>query len=347
MLSADKIVWVCSSILEAAGGSREDSRSVAESLTESNLMGHDSHGVIRIPSYVDMIQRGFMNPKADISVIRETPTTALIDGNWGFGQVTAKKGLKISIKKARENRLSHVGIFHCTHIGRLGEYSQLAAEEGFISIISCNSGKTGGGGGVSPFGGAEALLGTNPVSIAFPAAESKPFVLDIATSVVSQGKIKVAKDKGDPIPEGWVADKYGNSTTNPNDLYDGGFLLPFGGYQGYGLSLFIEVMGGILSGARCAALPDYKGGNGINMLLLDIEAFRPLAEFSENVDILFNRVKNSKLAPGCGEILIPGEPEFRIKEERVKKGVIIPDKTWKDILAVASKYGLDLDEATA
>jgi uncharacterized oxidoreductase len=330
-----------SAIFEAAGSPDDVAARLGQALVTSNLMGVDSHGVVQIPLYVQWVREGQVKPTVEIEIVRETPNIAVVDGHWGFGQVTAQKGMQLAIKKARQHQISLVGLVNCNHIGRLGEYTMMAAEQGLIGITVANAGPEE----VAPFRGAERIFDTNPISVAVPAGKMHPFLLDYATSACAEGKLRVASNKGASIPEGWILDKDGSPSTDPNDFYQGGVILPFGGHKGYALALLVDLLGGALTCAGCTCLPEYGGGNGVVMGAIDVEAFRPLDEFAENADRLFTRVKQSKTIPGFEEILIPGEPEFRQLEKRKRDGIPVDDTTWGKILDVAGELRVDVDAA--
>jgi uncharacterized oxidoreductase len=166
--------------------------------------------------------------------------------------------------------------------------------------------------------------------------------VDFATSVVAEGKVRVARNRGKQIPEGWIIDSEGHSSTNPQDLYEGGALLPFGRHKGYGLALFVDILGGVLTGAGCTAMPDYDGGNGTFMIALGIEYFRPLTDFKAYVDELFASIKEVSLAPGCEEIFIPGEIEYRTQVQREKEGIFVEDVTWTQIVEAGRGLGVEV-----
>jgi len=341
IFTADQLRRVGRAIFEAAGTPPEVARRVSDSLVTNNLMGHDSHGVIRITAYLDMIREGRIVPRAQPEVVKETPTTALVDGHWAFGQVVAAQGMEIAIAKAREQHISAVGLFHCPHIGRVGEYPAMAADQGMIGITVCNSRPPGGN--TAPFGGRKPFFSTNPLALAVPAGEHPPMLLDFATSVVAEGKVRVARNRGKQIPEGWIIDAEGCPSTNPQDLYEGGALLPFGRHKGYGLALFIDLLGGALTGAGCTSMSDYDGGNGTFMIVIDIENFRPLEEFRVYVDRLFASLKQVPLAPGFEEILIPGEIEYRTQAQREREGIFVEELTWTQIVEAAGGLGVEVE----
>ncbi|MEM4311290.1 MAG: Ldh family oxidoreductase [Nitrososphaerales archaeon] len=324
-------------IFEQLGASKEEAEIVANHLVESNLVGHDSHGVVRIPEYVGRIigkpilkiEAPPIKLKAKIKVIRETPTTALIDGDWGFGQVVARRAMEIAIKKAKDYQVGLVAARNCDHVGRAGEFPLMASEQDMIGALFVKTVPV-----MAPVGGRGRVIGNNPISIAIPANDGKPILLDFAMSVAAGGKIIMAIEKGENIPEGWIIDSEGNPSTNPKDYINGGALLPFARHKGYALSVIVEVLGGILSGV--GALADYKGINTFLAMAIDIEAFIPLKEFKEKVDKLIRDIKSAQRI-GVEEILLPGEPELKTKERRIKEGIPIPEKTWNDIVEIARK----------
>jgi LDH2 family malate/lactate/ureidoglycolate dehydrogenase len=339
--TAQQLQRVGQAIFEAGGAPRDVAQRVSDSLVISNLMGHDSHGVIRIPSYLRSIERGRITPQAQPEVVRETATTALLDGHWAFGQVVAARGMEVAIAKAKEQNMAAVGMYHCPHIGRVGEYPAMAAQQGMVGIAVCNSGPPGGN--VAPYGGRKPFFSTNPLSLAVPAGERPPLLVDFATSVVAEGKVRVARNRGEQIPEGYIIDSEGHSSTNPQDLYEGGALLPFGKHKGYGLALFVDILGGVLTGAGCTAMPDYDGGNGTFVMAIDIQNFRPLADFKAYMDDMFAAIKEVSLAPGVEEIFIPGEIEYRTQAQREREGIFVEEVTWAQIAEAGQGLGVDVE----
>lgn len=322
-------------IFIAAGAPPEEARLVSEFLVKANLAGHDSHGIIRVIQYVNEIERGFLRPGAKIEIERETPSSAVLNGNWGFGQVVAKRAMELAVEKARDNAISVVCAFNCNHIGRLADYTMIASKKDMIGIAMVNSTRF-----VAPFGGKERMLSTGPMSFAFPSDLEFPFIVDVATSVVAEGKVRVALHKGEKIPFGWIIDKNGNPSNNPQDLYDGGALLPLGGeesgHKGFGLGLAVEVLSGILTNAGCA-YEETKRGNGVFFEVINIEKFMPIDEFKRRVGDLIRALKASKPRPGFKEIIIPGEPEYLMEKVRLKEGIYIPERTWEEIRKIARK----------
>ena len=329
-------------IFRALGVREEDAKCVMDHLIQANLMGHDSHGVMRIKDYAEEIKKGKINIKARPVVIHETPTTAVIDGKWQFGQVVAKMGMETAVRKAKENYLGAVGLIRCNHIGRLGAYAQMAAEQGMIGLAMCNSGPKEGI--VAPYGGRKPRLSTNPISAGVPAGKVRPFLMDFATSVVAEGKVRIKHFSGQKIPYGWILDKDGNPTDDPGDLYEGGVLLTFGGHKGYALSLLVDILGGALTGAGCTSGSEYERGNGTFMLAINVEGFTPLEKFVARVDEVLGKIKETPTVSGVKRVMVPGEPEFETMEVRRKEGITITEKTWQNLLELAKEVGVDLDE---
>ena len=339
-ITADRLRSIGSSIFQAAGVPGPVAERVSASLVESNLVGHDSHGVIRITEYLADLRQGLINPRGEIQVLKDTPTMALLDANWQFGQVAAAEGMAIAIEKAKASQVAAVGIRRSYHIGRLGEYSLMAAEKGCVGMIGCNSWPCT----VSPFGGIGRALSPNPISYAAPAGRRAPFLLDFATTMCAEGKLNVARVSGKSVPEGWILDKEGRPTTNPADFYDGGVILPMGGHKGYALCLLLDILGGALTGHGCTCLPEFSVGNGVFMMALDVQAFRPLAEFQDTADRLFEAIKSGPTAPGFDEILVPGEPEFRTREARERCGIPLAETIWQRIVSEAVRVGVDIEK---
>jgi LDH2 family malate/lactate/ureidoglycolate dehydrogenase len=323
-------------IFEAAGATATGARQVANSLVTSDLVGHDSHGIVRVRQYLDTIDQGALDPAAEPAIIQETAVMTGVDARRGFGQIAARFAMELTIQKAEMYGLAATGLFNCNHVGRLGEWVQLAAEQALIGLAFCNGGAKKGS--VTPYGSATRLLGTNPIAAAVPVSGRAPIVIDFATSVVAEGKVRVHRNRGQPIPEGWILRADGQSSTNPEDFYAGGVLLPAAGHKGYSLSLLVELLGGILTGHGSPVLPDFGTGNGVLFLILAPEAFRPAADFLADSAALCERVKAVSPAPGFAEVLLPGEPEQRTAARRQAEGISIDDTTWTHLTEAASRF---------
>jgi len=330
-----------SRIFVAAGVPKGDADIVAEALVDANLAGHDSHGVIRIPSYVVCIEDGSVVPGGPFEVVKETATLAMTSGGWNFGQVAGRRAMEVAIKKTKEAGMCIVCLRDSFHIGRVGDYPRMAADAGMVAIVFVNT--HGAGRLVAPYGGRERRLAANPIAVAVPRRSAPPLVLDISTCTIAEGKVRTMLNKGDPLPEGCVIDGEGKPTTDPADLYGPpeGALLPFGGHKGFGLGLMADILAGALSGAGCSRPEATRLGNSFLGILLDTEYLRGQG-FSEDVEGLIDYVKSSALATGFDEILVPGEPEIREQASREADGIPVDDETWRQITETAAKYGLEL-----
>jgi LDH2 family malate/lactate/ureidoglycolate dehydrogenase len=326
-------------LFEAAGAPRHIADDVAEILVNSNLAGHDSHGVLRIPAYLRGISDGGIVPAAEPKVVRETAVSLLLDGNGGFGHYTARKAMGLAIRKARQADVCSVSFVRIGHMGRLGEYAEAAARAGCIGLITYGSGGRNSGSTV-PFGGAGKALGTNPIAVGVPTGDDIPFIIDFATSTVAEGKLQVARSKNADLPQGLIVDRHGRPSVKPADFYDGGFLLPFGGHKGYALSLLVCLLSG-LSGnfnAEKSAL------GGMFMQVMNVNAFTPLETYQRSVRAFLDGVKATPPAPGHGEVLVPGDFERRSRAERLTHGVELPDTIYAQIGEWAEKLNVSLGE---
>jgi uncharacterized oxidoreductase len=335
-------------IFRALGASDEVSAQVAWSLVESNLAGHDSHGVIRVPWYVRAAQEGTIHPNAEIRVAKESASTALLDCGFTYGQVAATRGMELAMKKARQHDIGMVVLQHCGHIGRLGEYVVTAARQGMMGMVYCNGSRAKGL--VAPFGGIDRALGANPIAWGIPGGgegddiPEQPVFLDYATSACAQGKIAVARDEGKSIPEGWLLTKHGQPTTDPNEQFDDGVMLPFGGHKGYCMGTLIELVCAGIAGVAFPLQPNYQWDQGTVITAVDIAAFQPLSDFRAKVAEFRRRVKETPRAPGVDEILVPGEPEWRSKAQRERDGIPLPERTWASIGEAAESVGFAWEE---
>ncbi len=328
-------------IYRAKGVSEHESRIVATHQVKANLVGHDSHGVIHIPEYVARIDRGHIVPGAPFVVEREAPCTAVVNGNWGFGFVVTERAMAMAIEKAKAHGVAAVTVHYQSHIGRLGDYPTMALREGMIGLITADSGA--GPKAVAPFGGMGRRLGTNPICIGMPSDLEGPVLLDMATSAVAQGKISLARNRGEAVPPGWIIDKRGAATTNPDDYFDGGAILPVGadqGHKGYGLSFMVEAFSGLLTGLGFGIDPQARHNDGCFISVFDVEHFRPLAQFKKEVADFVEFVKTSPPAAGFDEVLYPGEIEFRTEQRRLKEGIFVEDGTWEQISGLMQQLGV-------
>ena len=332
---------ITTDLLKAAGASAEEARLVAEGCVLANLTGHDSHGVIAIPTYIDRVEKGHIVPGAPFTIVQESATTTVVDGNWGFGFAVADRAMKLTIEKAKTQNVAACTILRQSHVGRVGAYPIMAAKEGMIAIMTADSGRSPKA--VAPFGGREARVGTNPISIAMPSNLDGAFCLDMATSAVAAGKIKLAQAKGIKIPTGWIVDKEGAPTTDPNDFDKGGVLLPLGGeegHKGYGLSVMVEILSALLPGLGFGVDPTGRHNDGCFIACFKVEAFRPLDTFKKEVTDFAHYLKATPPMKGVKEVLYPGEVEWMKEQDRSKNGIDVDDNTWKKYEALAKKYNV-------
>jgi len=316
-------------IYVGVGVSPAEAEVVVRNQVDANLCGHDSHGALRTPIYVQLIREGRVIPGAQMEIVSEHPASLVVDGHRGLGFVITEKAQDLAMAKARQVGVTALSIREQSHVGRLGAYTERAAAQGFATMMMADSGR--GPKSVTPFGGSDRRLGTNPISFSIPADLDGPIMLDMATSAVAGGKIKVARSKGEPMGHGWAIDKAGKLTTDPEDFYNGGALLPLGGdqaHKGYGLSFVVESLAAVLSGIGYGADAEGFPNDGILMILLNIEMFRPLAAFKAEMAEFAHYVKASPPAPGVTEVLYPGEIEVRNRMRRSAEGIELPQKVW-------------------
>lgn len=332
-------------ILLAAGAPESEAQVVAAHLVEANLKGHDSHGVIRVERYVRDIADGRIVPGAPVVLDRESETTAVLDGGWNFGQVVAQRAMELAIAKARGAGAGIVVAHRCGHVGRVGAYGEQAAAQGLVGIAMVNN--HGGGQVMSVPGGLARRLSPNPVVVAVPTGDPEaPFVLDMTTSVVAEGKVRVARNRGDRVPEGWIVDAEGRPTTDPAGFYGPppGSILPLGGeaaHKGFGLALVVEALAGALSPAGTSRPDGPSGANGLFVMALDIERFRPLADFTESFAGLLAYVKSPPLREGVTEVLVAGDPERRAHAARSASGIALDDETWRQLIEAGQSVGVE------
>ena len=344
-IAAERLQKIGAALLVGAGASRDEADTVARGCVAANLAGHDSHGIILIPTYVERIKVGHIVPGAPFKVVQESPTTTVIDGHWGFGFVVNERAMRLTIEKAKTANVAAATVFRQSHVGRLGAYPLMAAQAGMIGIATADSGRSPKA--VAPYGGREARLGTNPISIAVPSDLSGPLCLDMATSAVAVGKLTLAQARGEKIPLGWIVDSEGKHTTDPARFRPGGALLPLGGTEGYkgsGLAVIVEILCGLLTGLGFGVEPSGRHNDGCFLAVFKVDAFRPLAEFKREVAEFARYLKETPLSEGSTGVFYPGEVEYLREQERRKSGVEIEDATWKKLRTLASELMLaDVD----
>jgi hydroxycarboxylate dehydrogenase B len=327
-------------IFQALGADEDVAGEVSRHLVRANLSGHPSHGVLQIPHYVLSVRRGEVVPEARPDFAAKQGATALIDAHRGFGQFSTRFALDWCLETAREQGIAAAAIRHSVHIGRLGDYIERATAVGMVAIMSLGSAGTGGG-NAAPFGGVGRFLGTNPWSIGIPAGDSQPLVFDAATTVVAEGKVRLARTEGRPVRADTIVDSQGDATVNPDDYYGGGSLRLLGGeaagHKGYGLSLAAALLGALsmvedpapTSGDGTAAVAGRVGG--VFLIVIDPGAFGSLVAYQQMVATTLQAAKLMPRAAGVPEIFVPGEVERRARDGAEQIGIAIPAQTWEDL----------------
>jgi len=345
ILNQAQLYQLAKRILIGAKVPEVDADVVAEELANANIVGHDSHGVMRLMQYIDFVKEGFVSLGGSFDVVKEAPVFAVVDGNFNFGQVTARKALNIGMEKAKATGVATIFMRNCNHVGRLGAYTHDAAKRGFAAMMAVNA---PGPGGVAPFGGMERRLGTNPISMAAPCSNGE-LVLDMTTSATAEGKLRVSKQKGENVPEGLIIDGYGHPSTDPNAYYDKplGSILPLGGpglgHKGFGLSVMVDVFCGVLSGSGVCRTDLPRGANGVWLQLYDVEQFTTMDEYHGWMATYVDHIKECPRLPGVDTIYLPGEIEEVRRSQRLEDGVSIPDETWRMITELSQQLDISLD----
>lgn len=341
-LSAPRLTQFVAAIFRAHAVPRAIARVVAESLVLANLKGHDSHGVQRVVQYLDWMRRGWINPRGKLTVVRETPSLLLVEGDFQFGQVIGRQATARAIRKAKRTGVCVLSIRRSAHLGRMGEFAEMAADAGLVFFSFTNT--HGGGLCVAPHGGRERRLSANPLAAGAPLPGGEAIIMDMATAAIADGKVTVAKAKGELLPPGCVVNARGELATDPKEYYGPplGALLPFGGHKGFALSVFCDVLAGGLSGAGCSKLGVDRIANAMLAVVLDPRAFAGRSRFEREVKAYAQHVKSCPRRKGVEEILLPGEPEAREFARRKRHGIPIPPSTWQALAQAAQACGLAL-----
>jgi LDH2 family malate/lactate/ureidoglycolate dehydrogenase len=352
-VSPKELKALTTAIFSKMGCSLSDAELASDVLQSADLRGIDSHGVARLSGYVRLWNANRINAKAQPSIVHETNTTATLDGDGGLGLTNAAKAMDIAIQKAKEHGSGWVAIQNSNHFGIAGYHAMKALEHDMIGMALTNASPL-----VAPTFSKERLLGTNPICYAIPAGKCEPVVIDMATSAAANGKLEIAKRKGDQIPTGWLQNKAGQDTNNPEDLKGGGSLLTLGStkemgsHKGYGLSAFVDIFSGVLSGANYGPwVPPFVSflplaldmpGKGIGHFVgaMRVDGFRPIDDFKNNMDQWINRFKASDTIEGQNEVIIPGEPEARMYTKRKNEGIPLIDPVFLDLKSICKEMDI-------
>ncbi|MBT3343221.1 MAG: Ldh family oxidoreductase [Gemmatimonadetes bacterium] len=345
----DHLRTVGRAMFEAAGCSAPDASIVADHLVESSLFGHDSHGTLRMYEYVDQIAAGTFSPTGRPRVERQRGVTACIDGDRALGQVAGKLAVDTGIDLAHTHGVSVITVRNCSHLGRIGAYPLAVARQGLIGQAFVNAGRLGRQ--IPPYGGIDGRISTNPIAFAAPRSSGDPILVDMTTSVVAEGKIRVAHNRGEDVPAGWITDPEGQPTQDPRQFLDppGGAILPLGGpvaYKGYCLGMMVEMLGGILSGEGTANGEVRMRSNGMLLTIYDPSFFCEDEKYDLELESLISHVLGSRIDPAVGRIRLPGSPEFDTARDRNRDGIPVDDTTWNRILERARRLGLDTQDWT-
>jgi uncharacterized oxidoreductase len=311
-------------LLEAAGTPLDVASLVGDSLVDANLAGHDSHGVMRVLRYLDMVDEGAVIPGAAPEIVREHGATVTVDGMWGWGQPAMWLATEAAARRAGDYGIGAATVVNSYHIGRVAPYVEHLARQGKIGLAMANAGRA-----VAPYGSRQRVLGTNPIAWAVPTGETQePICLDVATAFIAEGKVRFAQARDVECPPGAVIDKDGFPSLNPKDFYDGGALLTFGAHKGSGFSILAQLIGAGLAGAHPDKLSRHRGSNGPFIIAIDVSAFVEPDVFAERVAEQAAEIRDSEPAAGFDSVLLPGDPELVVREQRAREGIPVPERTW-------------------
>lgn len=344
VIEAKTLETFTEAIFRARDISQAVASTVAKSLVLGNLKGHDSHGVIRIIDYTLWFDNGWFNPDGKLEIIRDQPGLLIVDGHFQFGQVIGAEATALALDKTKADGFCLLTIRRSSHLGRIGEFMEMAAERGIACLSLTNT--NGGGVLAAPHGGCQPRLSANPIAAGAPVPGDESIVMDIATCVIAEGKLKVSRAKGEKVPAGYIVDGNGVPTTDPEDYYADppGAILPIAAHKGYALSLFADIFAGALSGGSCSGPDTERVANNWFAIFVDPEAFCGQEFYDQQVSALTGWVKSSKPMQDFNEVMLPGEPEARILAERSAKGIPIEDATWQNICAIAHRFNVDIPE---
>jgi hydroxycarboxylate dehydrogenase B len=348
-IQVNNLIDFVAEVFSHSESSPEEARRIATYLTTANLTGHDSHGVIRVPVYIRWKKMGSVVPDQTVDLVVDTPSLAVIDGRFGYGQTVTPQAVKLGIEKCKKAGLAAIALRNAGHIGRVGDWAEMAAAEGLVSVHFVNA---AGSLLVAPYGGVQKRLSTAPYCVGIPRQGQDPIVLDFATSVVAEGKVLVASRGGKKLPTGALVDADGTLSEDPAVLYgpyspDGprdhtggtGAIRAFGEHKGSGLAFICELLGGALTGTG-ATSGDRRFANGMLAFYIDPKVIDTTSYFDDEISRYVDFIRETKPVSGVDRVLIPGDPERKMRAERTKNGVPLPDDTWAAIVSTAREVGV-------
>jgi len=353
LITFERLHQFAQEVFEAIGCAEAEARTAADALLSADLRGVDSHGVARLSGYVRLWENGRVNPRPNIRIVHETPSTAVVDGDSGLGLVVAPFAMQIAIQKAAQVGTGWVSVCNSNHYGIAGYHAMQALGHDMIGLSMTNASPL-----VAPTFSMERLLGTNPIAVAIPAGQEPPFVADLATTTAANGKLEILQRKGASAPQGWIQDAQGHSTTDPTATTRGGALLPLGGdrehgsHKGYALGAVVDIFSALLSGANYGpwvppfvaflpVAPDLPGkGIGHFFGAMRIDAFRPSSEFKQHMDQWIRRFRSARPVEGQERVLIPGDPERETEAERRLQGIPLEASVAEDLEKLGGKLGV-------
>lgn len=341
-IQAEELTRFGTAVLETLGVPAADAHLLADSLVVAELWGHSSHGMLRLPWYVERLRSGVMTAVTEPSIVMDSGAVTVMDGRHGIGQVLSAKAVELGVERARQHGISAVGVRNSNHFGTAAYFTRMAAQQGCVAILATNASPA-----MAPWGGKTKTVGTNPWSIAAPGGRRGVAVMDIANTAVARGKIYLAAERDVEIPDTWAADENGVPTTNAKDAIHG-LILPMAGHKGYVISFMMDVLAGVLTGSQFGShvAGPYEAGRpsgcGHLLITIDIKSTMPLAEFEQRMEALIDEVKAVPTAHGIEEIFFPGELEDRNTALYSEAGISLADNTWQSMVKLGTETGTEL-----